>query len=72
MSDVLWQAGWTAMFAWLTYTTGQSVVLRAPSLEGRIKKFHDYLLRPFGAALTFVLAVLTVGSFIGLIQLALR
>lgn len=71
MIEILWHAGWVGVFAWMTYTTARTVLHRPP-LEGRIKKFHDYFLRPFGAVLTFVCAGLTVGTAIGLIQLTLR
>jgi hypothetical protein len=72
MTAAFWQIGSVVVFAWITYTTGQSVVSHVPDLEGSTKKFHDRLLRPFGAVLTFVFAGFTVSSLIELFQLALR
>jgi hypothetical protein len=72
VSPVLWQAGWVAVFAWLTYTTGRSVLTAPPPIQGRLRKIHDHALRPFGAALTFVLASFTLLAAWGLVQLLLR
>lgn len=74
MTENVWQLGWVVAFGWLTVTTAQTVLAKPPELPDhrRLAAFHARLLRPFGAVLTFVLAMLTVSIFVGLIQLALR
>ena len=72
MNTLFWQSGWVVIFAWLTYATGQTLLMPPPPIKGRLRTVHDYIMRPFGAVLTFVLASLTLLAAWGLVQVFLR
>lgn len=74
MSDVVVGSLWMVGCGWMTVVLAQSVLERPANLHRtpRMRAFHDRLLRPFGAVLTFVFAMLTTSIFVGLIQLVTR
>lgn len=74
MTELFWHAGWTFVLSWMTYAVAHSVLMgrRIRPPEGRIRKFHDRIMQPVGAVLTFVFAYFMVSAAWGFLQVIAR